>query len=485
VTVPVRVKVLYGVGAIAESVKFFAFGLFLLFFYTSVLGLPGTLVGVAAAIGLAWDAFIDPLMGHWSDRALFRFGRRHTFMLVGSMLAGVTFFAIFSPPDGAGVALLFAWLIGTNLALRTTISAFTVPYYALGAELTSDYQGRTSVAAYRAGFALSGTLLAAVASFQLFFPTAGGSDSKFQAANYAWMGLAFGAAIALAGLTATLGTLGERGRLRSAAPEQRLGLVEGMRIAMSSRAFLALVVSASLFFLASVINASLAIHYLTYYARMADSASISLFQLAFYTGALCGIGAWVRASRRVDKHRLYLAGILITASLMFAAYALVGEGRLFGVGNVAPLVAGNALAGFFASALWVLPPSMVADIADEDQLRTGMRREATFYGMHSMGQQLAAGVALVVTGVALDRVAGLVAGQASQSAVTVERIGMLFGVLPAALLVAAAVAMLPYPLTRTAVTAVQRELGTTTEPVGAGRLERHPLDAGSPAPARG
>lgn len=485
-SLPVRVQVLYGVGAIAESLKFFSFGLFLLFFYTTVMGLPGTLVGVAAAIGLAWDACIDPVVGHCSDRARFRFGRRHTFMLCGSLLAGVTFYAIFSPPAGAGVPLLFVWLIATNLLMRSSISAFTVPYYALGAELTSDYQGRTSVAAYRAGFALSGTLIGAVASFQLFFPSAGGVDAKFAPGSYALMGLAFGAVIAIAGATATLGTLSERSRLATSSEGERLGFGRGVAIALSSRAFVVLVLSASLFFLASVINASLAIHYLTYYARITDSTSISLFQLSFYAGALTGIAAWVRASRRVDKHHLYLVGVIVTAAMLLAAYVLVGEGRLFGVGHLAPLVAGNALAGFFASALWVLPPSMVADIADEDELKTGLRREATFYGMHSMGQQLAAGVALIVTGVGVDRVAGLVAGQAQQSAITVDRLGLLFGVVPAGLLLLAGAAILPYPLSRRAVTAVQRELGAGRSAAApSAEPERQPLGAARPAPARG
>src|SRR5215210_4555877 len=79
------VKVVYGLGEIPNVVKTFAFGLFTLYYYTTVLGLSGTLVGIASGIGLIWDAVIDPYIGYASDRAHSRFGRRHSFMAAGAL----------------------------------------------------------------------------------------------------------------------------------------------------------------------------------------------------------------------------------------------------------------------------------------------------------------------------------------------------------------------------------------------------------------
>src|SRR5687768_12711533 len=75
------VKVLYGIGEITGSARSSLFGLFGLFFYSTVMGLPGSLVGLAAGIGLIWDALIDPFIGHASDRIRTRWGQRHIFML--------------------------------------------------------------------------------------------------------------------------------------------------------------------------------------------------------------------------------------------------------------------------------------------------------------------------------------------------------------------------------------------------------------------
>src|SRR5215217_5534180 len=76
-------KLAYGIGGLSDSVKTFGFTTFLLFYYTTVLGLPSALLGLAMGAGLVWDAVVDPLIGHLSDRTNVRFGRRHTFMLAG------------------------------------------------------------------------------------------------------------------------------------------------------------------------------------------------------------------------------------------------------------------------------------------------------------------------------------------------------------------------------------------------------------------
>lgn len=456
-----KAKALYGIGEISNSIKSYTFGLLLLFFYTSVLGLPGTLVGLATALSLLWDALIDPFIGYASDRARSRWGRRHPFMILGAMGMGLGFFLVFNPPAGLTAGALFAWLVSANLILRTSNSVFTVPYHALGAELTRDYHERTSVTGFRAAFAILGTLITAALSFAVFFPnTRPDVDPKFQRAGYSAMGLALGLTMTLAGLIAALGTLsrGARGRASDSADPGEVGFLAGLALSLRNPPFLFITLSTSIFFLASVMNATLAVHYLTYYARITASNALSLFQASFYLGCLPGALAWMQVARRVDKHWVFIGATLALALLMAAAYGLVGDGRLLGTGDVVPLVMGNWIAGLFASALWVVPASMIADVTDLDELRTGRRREGAFFGIHSFFLQESGSLAILVTGALLDHFAGLVPGQIEQSGETIRRIAMLFGPLPAALLLIAALLMLRYGLTRQRVEAIQHEL---------------------------
>ena len=95
---PLSAKLLYGVGEMPITVLMVISGLFMLFFYNSVMGLPPLWVGVGLSFSLVLDAMLDPFIGHISDRTRHRFGRRHIYMLPGALIIGPSFFLLFSPP---------------------------------------------------------------------------------------------------------------------------------------------------------------------------------------------------------------------------------------------------------------------------------------------------------------------------------------------------------------------------------------------------
>lgn len=181
---------------------------------------------------------------------------------------GVSFWAYFSPPRGLSTATLFAWLLGTSLLVRTATSVYSIPYYALGAELSQDYHERTSITGIRGMLSLVGTLLAASLSFVVFFPDrTPGVDPKLNAAGYAPMGLTFGIVMTIVSLVAILGTLSWRRYLSSGVedrmqPAPRDFFVQLIQ-SLCNPSFRVLFASVSLFFLGVVMNSMLLLHYLT------------------------------------------------------------------------------------------------------------------------------------------------------------------------------------------------------------------------------
>jgi GPH family glycoside/pentoside/hexuronide:cation symporter len=457
-----RTRYAYGVGDIPNAVKMVTTALFGFFFYTSVMGLSASLVGLAGAIGLVWDAVIDPYVGHLSDGARPRLGRRHGFMLAGALTMGAGFWLSFSPPRGLSHAALFAWLLATGFLVRTATSVYRVPYFALGAELSRDYDERTRIVGLRGILGILGSLAAAPLSFVLFFPARGPGDPKLHYEGYPQLGLAFGAVLTACGRGATLGTRarahdGAAAARPAAGPAPRHFLAAS-RQCLRNRSFRVLLGTSSLFFLAVSMTTTLSIHFHTYYARVTDSRALGAVQLAFYGTSVVGMMVWLRVARRLEKHRLYVLGTAATGALMVVLPFLIGEGRPLGTGNVPALVAGHALVGFFASTVWFVPATLLADVVDDDELATGERREGSFFGLWSFGQQMATGAAMLLTGVLVDRYAGLVPGQAAQSAQTVERIGLLYSAFPGVLLLAAAAWALRYRIGRAEVAAIQRQL---------------------------
>ncbi len=458
-------KIAYGAGEIANATKVVTFALYGLFFATAVIGLPGIWVGIVALVSTLWDAFLDPCVGYLTD-GRGSFSRRYRFMLAGAGTMGVGLWAFFSPPRNLSMIMLFAWLLTASFILRTAASVFTIPYYAIGLRLTKDYQERTSVTAIRNIGTAAGTLVASSLSAIVFFPDkVRGVDPKLDPRAYSTMGLTFGLLMTAAALVAVLSIRSLRGRLESdlaessPAPQKSPGeFFASMRASLRNGSFRIVAISFSLAVVGLALNSSMLIHYLKYYVEINGSAALGSTQAVYWSTSLLGTLFWMRFSRRFDKHLLYVFSATCTAAIMIAGQLLFGKDHLFGTGDVRPLLIGYGLAGFFGCILWFLPPSMMADLADEAELMTRNRQEGAFFGVLSFFKQVATGVAVVLAGVLVQKFVTLAPGQMKQSPVAAYRLGISYSLIPAAFIVAAALCMLRYKLTRSRLEYIQSEL---------------------------
>src|SRR5258708_8059379 len=150
-----RTKLFYGFGSVAFGVKDQGFLYFLLFFYNQVVGLPSAWVSGAIAMALIFDAFADPIVGQISDNLRTRWGRRHPFMYASAIPVAVSYFFLWFPPHLSQGAMFF-YLVGMAIIVRTFITMFEIPNSAMIAELTNDYDQRTSFLSYRYFFGVVG-----------------------------------------------------------------------------------------------------------------------------------------------------------------------------------------------------------------------------------------------------------------------------------------------------------------------------------------
>jgi GPH family glycoside/pentoside/hexuronide:cation symporter len=195
-----QTRMSYGLGGGVYAIKESAYAIFILLFYTQVLGLSGSVTGAIIAISLVWDGISDPLIGSWSDRLRSRYGRRHPFMVYSTLPIAIGFIGLFSPPDAVvgSATLLACWLLFWSLWVRTFITTFSIPHLALSAELSSDYHERSQLMAMRLGAMFLVGLLLPAAALMLVFDTVQGTDGRFVPENYPVYGLmSAGLAIAL------------------------------------------------------------------------------------------------------------------------------------------------------------------------------------------------------------------------------------------------------------------------------------------------
>jgi len=153
-----RRKIGYGIGAVGDMIGFHGPTNLAVPIYTLYLGVSPAVVGIVLAITRAWDAFADPMMGEISDRATTRWGRRRPFIIGGALAGGLAFALMWHVTPGLS-ELAYAVFLGLALTIfYTAFTVFTVPYHALGYEMTDDYHERTSLMAYRIFFNVIGNV---------------------------------------------------------------------------------------------------------------------------------------------------------------------------------------------------------------------------------------------------------------------------------------------------------------------------------------
>ena len=168
------------------SVKEAAYSVFVLLFYTQVLGLSGTAAGTALALAVVFDCISDPVIGAWSDRLQSRWGRRHPFLLAGTLPTGVGFIGLFAVPDSvvASQINLALWLLFWSIWIRSFLSVFAIPHLALAAEISTDYRERSKILAARLFFVFLCTVMIPAVALVLLFNQEGGIDGRFVRGNY-------------------------------------------------------------------------------------------------------------------------------------------------------------------------------------------------------------------------------------------------------------------------------------------------------------
>lgn len=408
---PLRTKLTYGFGSIAEGVKDVAFKTFLLFYYNQVLGLPGWMCGAAGAVALIADAVTDPLIGSLSDGTRTRWGRRHPYMYAAALPMAACFFLLFNPPAGLSTRGLFAWLTLFAVLVRASMALYSIPSNAMVAELTPNYDERTALVSYRFLFGwIGGGTITLLAYLWFLAPSGRLSDGLRNPAGYAAWSLTGAVMIAGAILICALGTHRLIPALKPPPDAGRFSLrrLEGeLRAALGNPSYRALVV-ASLF--AAVGGAFTDVFglYLNTYFWEFTSEQLAAFVPAIVLGVGVGVLSARPISVRFDKRSAALffaiAAVVIGPLPVFLRLARLtppnGSPQL-----LAALVAHAAFMVTCAVAIGILIGSMISDTIDQNEIATGKRQEGVFSSAIAFSAKAASGVGTLLAGTALDLIA--------------------------------------------------------------------------------
>jgi Na+/melibiose symporter-like transporter len=427
----------YAIGSIGTGGFATLPGLVLVFYLTDTLGVTALVAGLVVTAAKVWDVLIDPWIGERSDRTLAATGTRRTWMRVGALALPVAFVVTFAVPTGLAPAASGTWVFIAFLATATAFSLFQVPYIALPAELTDDYDARTRLLTWRV-VVLSVSILLFGAGGPLL-RRAGGDD---EALGYLVMavvaGLVIGAGMFVATSTAPRGIVaGERAR-RSI----RAGYAEGIAALRRSRPFRDLLSAFVLQGLATGVMLAGA-NYVAVWVLHSEDALTFLFLALIAPAVLCA-PLWGRLAARIGKERGY-----VLASAVFAVAAASLVGMLWAPG---PWVYGPvAVAGAAYAGMQSLPMAMLPDVISHDARRHGEGRAGSFGGVWTAGETagMALGATLLTLVLALTGYAESTGSAVvTQPGAAVVGIIVAFSLLPAALVALSLVPLGRYPLRR-------------------------------------
>jgi len=401
-TTSASAKFFYGVGAVAYGIKDNGFSYLLLLYYSQVLGLPQNLVGTGIFLALLVDAVTDPIVGSASDNLHSRWGRRHPFMYASALPVGISFFFLWSPPAGLSPDALFAYFVTLAVMVRVSITFYEIPSSALVAELTDDYHQRTAFLSLRYFFGWWGGLSIAVLAYSvLLVPTSEYPVGVLNPAGYETYGAITSVLMFAAILLSALGTHKYIAQLKKPQHTSFLPVRVLARQTLETireGSFRALFISALFGALASGLSTSMSIYLNTYYWGL-DNKQIAMIVSTLFASAIVAMLIAPRISRKLGKKRAAITIGLASALLAPLPYVL----RILDVfpknGTdelLYSLMAYQLLEVSLIITTAILVDSMIADVVEQSQLRTGRRSEGVFFAARSFIRKSVSGVGVLL-----------------------------------------------------------------------------------------
>ncbi|MDD4493413.1 MAG: MFS transporter [Eubacteriales bacterium] len=427
---PTKVRIAYGAGDFGFSAASTIVSFFLLFYLSDVVKIDPGWAGTALLAAKLWDAIIDPFIGNLSDKTKTKWGKRRPFFLFLAVPFGFTFFLMWTIPvitDASMLATLII-VIAAYMLHITFYSGMHVPYSSLTAELTDDYDERTSLTAWRMAFSIVAGLLGAV------IPTLIVGMFERPLDGYAAMGAVIGILISFSPLAVFFGCREKETNIQK---EKQLSFPESIRMTFKNKPFILALTMFLLTWVAIDMVSAVLLFYLKYVLDMEASSEIILGLL--FIVATVFLPFWVWFSKKYGKKQAYIFGLgLFVLALLMISFLNKGmEAATYTLAT---------FAGIGLSAAHVIPYSIIPDCIEYDEMKTGEKRAGAYYGVVSFLLQLSASIGAFITGNVLKWSGYIADGVQPVSALYAMR--FLLGVVPLIMIIGAIFSMLNYRIGR-------------------------------------
>ncbi len=461
-----KTKIIYALGEMPGSHMNSAIGAFLALYYNQILGVSASTISIAMGLALFLDAVSDPVVGTYSDNFKSNLGRRHPLMYAAALPLGIFMALLFSPPAGLGEAAIVAWLASFLILARLTFTFFSVPWSAMTSELTDSYSERSVVVSWRQ---IVGHSLAALYGFLIFTFIFSESDAfpqgQLNPENYTLFAPLLGTLITIWCLITTHFTRDQIQYSYQRTDSQSFGLLvlfTSLRSALTNRNFALLLCGCLIAFGVFGVLGFFDMYVNTYFweLKTKDFGVIALF---VPIGPLIAVLLVINFQAHFEKHHalmfalvggmlMSMVGVIARLSGLFPEY----ESSFF-LPAITCIATINA---FFAALTAIMFISMIADLVDDQELKTGQRQEGVFAAGVAFSTKAVGSLGVIVGGFLLEFFVQFPAGQ-GQTEISEDvlfRLAITDAIVVNSLLLIPAFLISKYTLTRHNFAAVQAAL---------------------------
>lgn len=436
-------KLSYGVGAVCDNALYMLAGTYLLLFLTTVAGVNPAVAGTISAAGSIWEAMCAPVVGFKSDNAVTRFGKRKPFLMAAAFPAAIVTSLLFTAVDASQPVKIFYYMIMVIL-YWTSFSTFFVPYLAWGSDLTDDYNERTVLRSYsyffnQVGMCIGMVLPTIVVDYCM---------NMGKTVRQSWqivgimVGICGAAALLICSLTIRKDDVKDfkkPKRKKQAVIKVLPSILKGYWSILKLKP-VRLIIGASLAYLiANITFSSDRVFFMTFNMGMNEKA-ISATLLMITIAGVATVPFVSKLGTRFNKKDLFKNVMAVCGVLLMAA-------KFAGVENYPVMIASCLLYAVANAFYWQLMPSMIYDVCEVDELMSGEKRSGTVISLQALSESVSIAVGLQMLGVILE-MAGFDSEAAVQPDTALEWVENAFVLIPGAAMMAVALIMRKFPMTK-------------------------------------
>lgn len=426
-------RIFYGIGELSDGIPYNIYYIYFLYFLTDIAGINPALAGTVSLIAVMWDAITDPIVGYLSDNSKSKYGRRRPFMLAGAIPEYLVLILLFAPLSFSGQTGFIYYVI-IAILFWTSYKIFVIPYFALGAELTQDFNERNTIRIFCSVFLAIAAWIASAGPMVIIgkVTAAGGTEKT------AWLytAIIFGAVSLLGAIICWRFTRGKE-LIKDTSNEEHSKFIRNFVELFKIKPFRTIILSI-LFYCINFSITTAAFVYLMSNNLNLDAGKQALYWTLFSIFSIVTLPLIGVIAKKLGKKSTFiiLNIIGIAGCLLFS---------LIGIDNFTQLLIFAALFNIGNVCFWSIGYSMMYDCCEVDEFINGKRREGAITGFSSFSQKLGSAIGMGLSGVLLNFV-GYNGDASKQTTDALNGILQLNTLVPGILIAVSIIFIFMYPL---------------------------------------